>query len=192
MDFYSAEAGTIHLLEEEGQTFMLFATNTSIQDLSVVTTQVNFSSDVCCTMEKTMRCSRLAGSSLPVCELARQGADDGLQSVIGIPLVAKDRLIGIMHVMKNAPYRYVTEDVDFLTTMGNQIGIVVEHARMFAELHWKTAELLRSHRLLEKNTNQLALSENRLRQNLALVEASQCGARTPRQDEKPFPRHGFP
>ena len=89
---------------------------------------------------------------------------------MGIRLFAKSRLIGIMHIMKNIQHRYTADDIDFFTTMGSQIGIVIEHARMFAELNWKSAELLRSHRLLEKNTSQLALSESRLRKNLALVE----------------------
>jgi signal transduction histidine kinase len=47
---------------------------------------------------------------------------------------------------------------------------MIEHARLFAELNWKSNELLRSHRFLEKNSRQLALSEKRLRKNLALVE----------------------
>jgi len=43
-------------------------------------------------------------------------------------------------------------------------------ARMFAELNLKSEELLRSHRLLEKNSFQLELSRNKLAENLALVE----------------------
>jgi signal transduction histidine kinase len=48
--------------------------------------------------------------------------------------------------------------------------MVLEHARIFAELTWKTDELSRSYTLLEKSSHQLALSQRRLKMNLSLVE----------------------
>jgi len=101
--------------------------------------------------------------------MALPSDEEGSRSVAGIPLFA-NRLIGVMHIVNIGESPYSPDDVDFFTTMGNQIGILIEHARLFAELNWKTAELLRSHRLLEKNSSQLALSEDKLRKNLALVE----------------------
>jgi signal transduction histidine kinase len=102
-----------------------------------------------------------------VAAIAREG---GWRSTAGIPLFAGRRLIGIMHILTHAEREYTPDDINFFTTMGNQIGVVIEHARLFEELNWKNEELLRSHRLLEKNSHLLALSQNRLKNNLALVE----------------------
>jgi signal transduction histidine kinase len=96
----------------------------------------------------------------------------GWRSVVGVPLSAKKRLLGVMHIMTANERHYNAEDIKLFTTMGNQIGIVIEHARLFAELSWKTDELLRSHGLLEKSSHQLAQSQQRLRKNLALVEGA--------------------
>ena len=47
---------------------------------------------------------------------------------------------------------------------------ITERTRLFEELNWKGAELLRSHRLLEKTSHNLSVSEIKLKRNLALVE----------------------
>ena len=169
MEVFDAEGGTIHLLEE-GQFLNLVAKKNLSDRLINATRQSDTALDSSCRVVATRQCYSLAGPSPSGCCMAWHTREDGWHNIVGIPLFAKNCLIGVMHIMNRGERRYTPEDANFFTTMGNQIGIVIEHARLFAELNWKTAELLRSHRLLEKNSRQLTLSENRLRKNLALVE----------------------
>jgi hypothetical protein len=168
MELFGAESGVIHLLENES---LILATQ---KDVSVPfvgkigTDSPNFG--IPCGMAAGMQCDTLLRGSGPVCEIASAARESGWQSVAGIPLFAGKRLYGVMHILAHAEREYIPEDIGFFTTMGNQIGIGIEHSRMFDELNWKSKELLRSHQLLEKNSLQLELSRKRLEKNLALVE----------------------
>jgi signal transduction histidine kinase len=102
--------------------------------------------------------------------VARLAVSEGLTCITAAPLNAKAELIGVMHIMTYSELHYTEEELRFLTTIGNQVGIVLEQARLFSELNWKNDELLRSHRLLEKSSHKLAVSQNRLKKNLTLVE----------------------
>ena len=169
LEVFDAEGGTIHLLED-GQILTLVAKKNLTDTLVAATRKKDTALDTSCRVIATRQCYAISGFSSSGCSMAWHSREDGWKTIIGIPLFAKNSLIGVMHLMSSVEKRYLPEDANFFTTMGNQIGIVIEHARLFAELNWKTAELLRSHRLLEKNSCQLTLSENRLRKNLALVE----------------------
>ena len=170
MEVFGAERGVIHLLESEGEVLSIVAKHNLTDRFTTVTRQRDLAADSACRIVATRQCHALSDPSRAACGMAWHAREEGWQSVVGIPLFAKNRLIGVMHIMNTDKPGYMPEDTNFFTTMGNQIGIVIEHAHLFAELNWKTAEILRSHRLLEKNSRQLALSENRLRNNLALVE----------------------
>ena len=97
-------------------------------------------------------------------------AAEGWHSLTSVPLTAQGYLIGVVHLMHPAPHLYTPEDLRFLASVGKQLGNVIEKTRLFAELSWKTEELLRSHRLLEKVSHNLSVSEIKLKRNLALVE----------------------
>jgi PAS domain S-box-containing protein len=170
MELFGGAGGAIHLLEGEEQHPTLVARQNLPERFVDKARQGDLTGVSPCNVAATRQCHLLEDRSPSGCRMARHVREEGWQSVAGIPLFAKNRLIGVMHIMNNVERNYSPDDLNFFTTMGNQIGIVIEHARLFAELNWKTAELLRSHRLLEKNSRQLAASESRLRKNLALVE----------------------
>jgi PAS domain S-box-containing protein len=102
--------------------------------------------------------------------LFREAAAERWGCVTSIPLTVQKNLIGVMHLMHGAPHPYAAEELRFLESVGNQIANVIEKNRLFSELNRKSAELLRSHRLLEKTSHNLSASEIKLKRNLALVE----------------------
>ena len=102
--------------------------------------------------------------------LLMSAASEGWRSLTSVPLTARGQLIGVMHLMHPAPRAYTTEELRFLKSVGKQLGNAIEKTRLFAELSWKTEELLRSHRLLEKTSHNLSVSEITLKRNLALIE----------------------
>jgi PAS domain S-box-containing protein len=170
MEVFGAEGGAIHLLEGEGTILTLVARNNLTDRFVTSTRQREIDADSSCRIVTNRQCHLLTDGPRSVCTMGGHAREEGWHSIAGIPLFAKNRLVGVMHLMSSVERLYSPDEITFFTTMGNQIGIVIEHARLFAELNWKTAELLRSHRLLEKNSRQLALSEGKLRNNLALME----------------------
>jgi PAS domain S-box-containing protein len=54
-----------------------------------------------------------------------------LHSHIGIPLYAADRLLGVLNIGWRLPRPYLPADQALLTTIGRQLGIVLENARLY-------------------------------------------------------------
>lgn len=102
--------------------------------------------------------------------LLASAAAEGWGCLTSVPLSAHGHLIGVMHLMHPHLHHYAREELRFLAGAGKQMGSVIEKTRLFAELNWKSEELLRSHRLLEKTSHNLSVSEITLKQNLTLVE----------------------
>ncbi len=167
MELFGAEGGSIHLQEEKG--LVLVAQKNLPGPLKTVEGE-DPDPRHSCRMPVSRQCITLLQGTGSGCAMAGHVRESGWQSIAGIPLFAGKRLVGVMHILSRGEREYVPDDIGFLTTLGNQLGIGIEHARMFEELNWKSEELLRSHRLLEKNSFQLEVSRNRLEKNLALVE----------------------
>lgn len=170
LEVFSADGGTIHLLDDEGKTLLLTTAQNISAQLKTELEQRKLECESQCQISSVQRCLVINDLEQAPCHVARASAREGWQCITAVPLIAKSRLIGIMHILTRQEHRYTAEEMRFLNTMGNQIGIVIDQARLFAELSWKNEELLRSHRLLEKSSNSLAVSQSRLKKNLALVE----------------------
>ena len=162
LELYQAGGGTIHLLEEDAAP-VLAATQGIGHPLEPL-----IRAELARAGGRETGVSVLddpAGSPLLASALL-----EGWGCLTAVPLVAHNVLIGVMHLMHPSPRSYAPEELRFLESVGTQLGNVIEQTRLFAELSWKSAELLRSHHLLERSSHSLGLSEIKLKQNLALVE----------------------
>ncbi|HTY20906.1 MAG TPA: ATP-binding protein, partial [Geobacteraceae bacterium] len=168
MELFGAEGGMIHLLNDGSLT--IFAQKSFLGPAFPLIAENGPSLEHPCRMAASRQCLSLVEGAGFGCAILVSARENGWQSAAGIPLFGGKRLIGVMHILSRSEKEYFPDDIGFLTTLGNQIGIGIEHARMFDELKVKSEELLRSHRLLEKNSLQLELSQRRLSKNLELVE----------------------
>lgn len=98
------------------------------------------------------------------------GAAAGWKGFAGVPLLARNRVTGVMYLLNDEPRCFNDDEMMLFLSIADQVGIVIEHARLFNELKWKSDELMSSFRLLEKSSHELALSQHQLRTNLTLVE----------------------
>jgi PAS domain S-box-containing protein len=65
----------------------------------------------------------------------------GLDSHVGIPLRAGHRLLGVLNIGWRKPRPYLPADQALLTTIGRQLGIVLENARLFAAAQARARQL---------------------------------------------------
>ena len=155
MELFQAEGGTLHLSTQEAAAPTLYVSRQASPDL-----------------ERVIRES-VAGDPdgfREVCVVPLGDAGGGWGSLTSIPISPQEHLIGVIHLIHREPHSYAPEELRFLESVGKQMGNIIEQIRLFAELKWKSEELLRSHRLLEKSSHSLSVSESKLKQNLALVE----------------------
>jgi signal transduction histidine kinase/CheY-like chemotaxis protein len=68
--------------------------------------------------------------------------EEPTRSYIGVPLISRDRVIGVLSVQSSQPGAYSEEDVELLTTIATQASTAIENARAYERLT-ETAEELR-------------------------------------------------
>ena len=79
---------------------------------------------------------------------------EGIQSTVYIPLVLKGEPVGVMCVCSRSDFRFSGDYVEFLTAIGNQIGMAVRNAmlyeganRAYQELKEAQEQVIRSEKL---------------------------------------------
>jgi PAS domain S-box-containing protein len=66
----------------------------------------------------------------------------GLRSLIFVPLISKDQVIGVLSLRALVPKAYTDQDVRLTESIGNQIAGAIANAQLFIE-HQRTEEALR-------------------------------------------------
>lgn len=69
--------------------------------------------------------------------------DEGLKAFICVPLRAKDTVLGVLYVASRIPRKFTTNDVHLLYAIGDQLGIAIEHARLYERLRGARERLRR-------------------------------------------------
>ena len=163
MELFQAGGGTLHLIGRDGAPAELCVSCRVSGELAGLIGSA-------ITREPRRFASLIVQGEDPGDGLFLSAAADGWGLLTAIPLSVQDHLIGVMHLMHQSLHHYSEAELRFLATAGKQMASVIETSRLFAELNWKSAELLRSHHLLEKTSHNLSVSEINVKRNLALVE----------------------
>ncbi|HHS98418.1 MAG TPA: response regulator [Chloroflexi bacterium] len=72
------------------------------------------------------------------------GAGFTVRSVLCVPLIVRDRVIGAIEVINKTEGPFTEADMDLLQTMAASVAVAVENARLYAELADFASELERS------------------------------------------------
>jgi signal transduction histidine kinase len=91
---------------------------------------------------------------------------EGSMSLGLVPLLTRDKAIGVLSVTTAAPHRLDQSDMEFLLTLGSQLGIYLENARLLEELEDTNKQLLRQNQDLEEL---LSVISHDLRSPLATI-----------------------
>jgi GAF domain-containing protein len=67
--------------------------------------------------------------------------DDGWRSLLAVPLVRQDQLVGALVIRRRTPGDFGVDTPELLRTFANQSGLAIVNARLFGELDTKRAEL---------------------------------------------------
>ncbi len=62
-------------------------------------------------------------------------SSEGLRAFISVPLRAKDSVLGVMNVASHEPHRFTKEDMYLLHSIGDQLGIAIEQAKLYIRLN---------------------------------------------------------
>jgi len=89
--------------------------------------------------------------------------ENGLRSFLGVPLIARDQVVGTLWVSEREYRRFSEREKHLLEAIGRQVGVAVENARLFAQ----TVQI--AEELAQKNEELLEMQER-------LIEAERLAA----------------
>lgn len=69
---------------------------------------------------------------------------EGLYGQVITPLKSKDQVQGVLAVATRRSRQFLPHDVDFITAIGNQIGVAIENARLYENLRFYVHEITRA------------------------------------------------
>jgi signal transduction histidine kinase len=128
-------AGWVSMLTEDRKR----ATLVCQEGLSPETEQrmaaVNLSSCACRTVV-SKKSPLVIQDNSTTCAILRHKLDNGqlVRCHATAPLISKSRVFGLLHVASSEPSRFTAEDLELLNSIGHQMGVAVENARLWEEL----------------------------------------------------------
>lgn len=79
-------------------------------------------------------------------EIARQ---DGLCSMLAVPMLIKNKAIGVINIYTSVPHNFTDDEKDILLTVANQAAVAIENTRLIEESQ-AAQEALETRKLVEK------------------------------------------
>jgi len=84
---------------------------------------------------------------------------DADSSAVYVPLIHKDRVIGVLSARSLEPRQFTDEEIELMVTLANQSAIAIANARLFQEIRESREELAQAN--IEKDKLNLQLAQER-------------------------------
>ncbi|HEY2989234.1 MAG TPA: ATP-binding protein [Candidatus Binatia bacterium] len=72
---------------------------------------------------------------------------NNLVSYLGVPLVAKGELLGVLSIYTEGRHRFTDEEIEFLTTLGGQAAIAINNSRLYEQIKNRAVESDKANKL---------------------------------------------
>jgi signal transduction histidine kinase len=137
------EMGFIYLVESGGQDLVLTAQRGVPPELADRYNRLRVGETLCGQVAET-------GKLLVVDDLHQQKQGTGLavaagmRSFAAVPLVSRDRVVGVMDLADSRAARISSQDVECLTSVGNAVGVAVENAYLYRSMRYYVQQVTRA------------------------------------------------
>jgi two-component sensor histidine kinase/putative methionine-R-sulfoxide reductase with GAF domain len=86
--------------------------------------------------------------------------EDQYESILAVPILARERLAGALNVRTVAPRDFTQDEIDLLLAIADQVAQTIEHAQLYADAQRRVAELEALARISEAVSESLYLEES--------------------------------
>jgi two-component sensor histidine kinase len=86
--------------------------------------------------------------------------EDQYESILAVPILARDRLAGALNVRTIAPREFTQDEIDLLVAIAAQVAQTIVHAQLYAQAQRRVAELEALARISEAVSESLYLEES--------------------------------
>jgi two-component sensor histidine kinase/putative methionine-R-sulfoxide reductase with GAF domain len=86
--------------------------------------------------------------------------EDEYESILAVPILARERLAGAVNVRTRAPREFTRDEIDLLVAIAAQVAQTIVHAQLYAQAQRRVAELEALARISEAVSESLYLEES--------------------------------
>ena len=86
--------------------------------------------------------------------------EDEYESILAVPILAREKLEGALNVRTRAPRDYTEAEIDLLVAIASQVAQSIEHAKLYADAQRRVHELEALARISEAVSESLYLEES--------------------------------
>jgi two-component system, sensor histidine kinase PdtaS len=86
--------------------------------------------------------------------------EDEYESILAVPILARDKLEGALNVRTLAPREHTEAEIDLLVAIASQVAQTIEHAKLYAEAQRRVHELEALAKISEAVSESLYLEES--------------------------------
>jgi two-component system, sensor histidine kinase PdtaS len=86
--------------------------------------------------------------------------EDQYQSILAVPILARERLAGALNVRTVEPREFTQDEIDLLVAIADQVAQTIEHAQLYAQAQRRVAELEALAKISEAVSESLYLEES--------------------------------
>lgn len=98
---------------------------------------------------------------------------EGLRSFAGVPMKAKDRVVGVIAVASHIPRSFAPHEVRLLTSVSNQVGLAVEKVQLYNQAREYAEQQEKSNEVLQRINTMLMESQAELEEKILAIKAAE-------------------
>jgi two-component sensor histidine kinase len=83
-------------------------------------------------------------------EMARE---EGLRALLGVPLVVRDKVIGVFNCYKDRPHQFTPQEISLFSTLANQTALAIENSSLIV----RSAVVREMHHRVKNNLQTIAM-----------------------------------
>jgi PAS domain S-box-containing protein len=151
--------GSIHLLNEIGDTLEMKFDHGQPPALTEGIKFFKVGEGVCGKAVQLKQLVILTVDQYPTPRLIPLLKNEGIQILVGIPLLVKERVIGAISLVSRSPRELRAREINLLESIGNQIGLALENARLFEETKKRLNELTILYEIMKISASSLNLDK---------------------------------
>jgi two-component sensor histidine kinase/putative methionine-R-sulfoxide reductase with GAF domain len=87
-------------------------------------------------------------------------SEDAYESILAVPLLARDKLAGALNVRTLEPREFTNDEIELLVAIADQVSQTIQHAQLYAHAQSRVAELEALAKISEAVSESLYLEES--------------------------------
>jgi two-component sensor histidine kinase len=87
-------------------------------------------------------------------------SEDDYESILAVPILARDKLAGALNVRTLAPREFTPDEIELLVAIADQVAQTIQHAQLYAQAQSRVAELEALAKISEAVSESLYLEES--------------------------------